>query len=70
MSHRCPAPKCETQVPSNQYACRAHWYSLPKPLRDEIWAAYREEPLGKAHTDAMLAADEFLRAAPLGRPLA
>jgi hypothetical protein len=22
------------------WGCRAHWYKLPKPLRDAIWRAY------------------------------
>lgn len=59
--HRCPAPGCEAQVPSNQYACRAHWYSLPKPLRDAIWDAYRDEALGDAHIAAMESADSYLK---------
>lgn len=45
-SHTCPEPRCEIQVPSNQLACRPHWYSIPKPLRDELWAAYREDGQG------------------------
>lgn len=60
-SHRCPAPDCQAQVPSSQYACRSHWFSIPKPLRDELWRAYREEPLGDAHLAAMESCDEFLR---------
>ena len=23
------------------WGCRAHWFALPKRLRDAVWAAYR-----------------------------
>lgn len=23
------------------WGCKPHWFSLPKPLRDRIWATYR-----------------------------
>jgi hypothetical protein len=23
-------------------ACRAHWYALPRRIRDRIWRAYRD----------------------------
>lgn len=60
--HRCPSPGCDTRVPSSQFACRPHWFSLPKTLRDAIWDAYRDEPLGEAHLTAMENATEYLRA--------
>jgi hypothetical protein len=61
MSHRCPAPGCTKDVPSNQYACRDHWFSIPKPLRDELWHAYREHgQLSEPHIAAMEACDNFL----------
>jgi hypothetical protein len=64
MSHRCPAPKCAVQVPSDQYACRAHWFSIPKPLRDELWHAYRHYgALSQPHIAAMAACDDFLKGA-------
>lgn len=30
------------------WGCRAHWFSLPKPLRDRIWMTYRSgQEVGK-----------------------
>lgn len=28
-------------VSSDMLACRSHWYSLPKALRNRVWAAWR-----------------------------
>jgi hypothetical protein len=39
--HTCHHPTCDVAVPPKMLACRTHWFSLPKPLRDGIWAAYR-----------------------------
>lgn len=39
--HHCHWPGCKQQVPPAMWGCRAHWYRLPKALRDRIWAAYR-----------------------------
>lgn len=39
----CPAPNCGLKIPRTMFACRAHWYSLPKPLRDRLWSAYQNE---------------------------
>lgn len=60
--HECPAPGCERRVPSSQFACRAHWYSLPKDIRDAIWAGYNKMPLGEAHINAMERATAYLEA--------
>lgn len=40
-NHTCHWPGCGLQVPPAMWGCRAHWYRLPKPLRDRIWRAYR-----------------------------
>ena len=40
-SHECHWPGCVNQVPPAMFMCRSHWFSLPKPLRQRIWAAYR-----------------------------
>lgn len=40
MPHTCHHPRCTTRVPEKMFACRLHWYSLPKSLRDRIWATY------------------------------
>jgi len=53
--HKCFHPYCDTTVPITMFGCRQHWFSLPKELRDEIWAAY----LAWANEEAPL---ELLRA--------
>jgi hypothetical protein len=40
-AHLCHADGCRIPVPPRMFMCRGHWYSLPKPLRDAIWATYR-----------------------------
>lgn len=39
--HTCHWPGCGRQVPPAMWGCKAHWFKLPKPLRDRIWATYR-----------------------------
>ena len=39
--HLCHAPGCDHRVPPRMFACRDHWYALPKKHRDAIWAEYR-----------------------------
>lgn len=41
MSHTCHAKGCDRRVPPRMFMCKAHWFRLPKPLRDAIWATYR-----------------------------
>lgn len=41
-AHRCHWPNCGEQVPPARWGCRAHWYALPKRLRDRIWQTYRQ----------------------------
>jgi hypothetical protein len=40
MSHTCHWPGCSRAVPPKMWGCRQHWFSLPKQLRDRIWANY------------------------------
>lgn len=37
----CPVKGCSNTHNRSLLMCRDHWTSLPKPLRDELWAAYR-----------------------------
>lgn len=37
----CRIEGCEHQHSRNLFCCRGHWYRLPKPMRDEIWRAFR-----------------------------
>lgn len=41
MSHRCHAQGCPLFVPPKMLMCARHWFSVPKPLRDRVWATYR-----------------------------
>ncbi len=41
MAHTCHATGCRVAVPRRMFMCRHHWFSLPKALRDRIWATYR-----------------------------
>lgn len=41
MSHTCHWPGCDKAVPPAMWGCKAHWFRLPKTLRDRIWATYR-----------------------------
>lgn len=41
MTHHCHARGCEVAVPPKIFMCRRHWYALPKPMRDAVWATYR-----------------------------
>lgn len=56
--HRCHWPGCPRQVPPAMWGCRAHWFRVPKHLRDRLWAAY--EP-GQEST--MTPSDAYLAAA-------
>ena len=40
-AHTCHWPGCERQVPPAMWGCRAHWYTLPQPIRNAIWRAYK-----------------------------
>jgi hypothetical protein len=52
ITHKCPYGPCDRQVDRAQFACRNHWYWLPKDLRDAIWGSYRSGDTG-AHMEAM-----------------
>ncbi len=41
MAHLCHAEGCQKAVPPKMFMCKPHWFSLPKRLRDAIWATYR-----------------------------
>jgi heme A synthase len=38
---RCSIPRCGKQIDPSRLMCRAHWYRVPKELRDRIWATWR-----------------------------
>lgn len=41
--NKCPHPQCKNLIPSNMYACRGHWTSLPAPIKKKIWDGYRSD---------------------------
>lgn len=38
--HHCHWPGCTKSVPPAMWGCKAHWFRLPKKLRDKIWATF------------------------------
>jgi hypothetical protein len=68
MSHVCPAPGCETQVPAHMLACRPDWYRIPKPYRQAIWRAWRDGAGAGSleHRAAVTAAKGWLEDNPRG----
>lgn len=54
----CPATGCPQKVPNHMFACRTHWFQLPRDLRSAIWTAWRKRDLD-AHAVATADAVEF-----------
>lgn len=75
MKHTCHARGCSVAVPRKMFACRKHWYALPKPLRDAIWREYQpgqEEgnaPVTQAYLDVADEAINWLAEHERQRPL-
>lgn len=40
-THRCPGPECTEQVPAHMLMCRSHWYAVPGPIRQAVWATWK-----------------------------
>lgn len=40
MKHTCHWYGCTKEVPPAMWGCKQHWFTLPKSLRDRIWATY------------------------------
>jgi len=66
-THECPADGCEIQVEREHLMCREHWFLVPKPLRDQIWRAWREWENGRGSSAEYIEArDEAIAAANEG----
>lgn len=39
-THTCKATGCNRQVPKRYLMCRKHWYQVPQPIRDAVWAEW------------------------------
>jgi transcriptional regulator with XRE-family HTH domain len=58
--HHCHWPGCTAQVPPAMWGCKAHWFALPKALRDRIWSAYQpgqEDDMTPSETYLQVAAE-------------
>lgn len=70
---RCPVPRCPTTIGRGKAFCKPHWFALPKPLRDQIWAAYRardrEESLRLIMEGARLLRDARDRCSSCAAPI-
>lgn len=65
-AHTCHWPGCQKHCPPARWGCPGHWFTLPKELRDRIWAAYVPgQEITKTPSEAYLAvtreADAFAR---------
>jgi hypothetical protein len=38
--HKCAAPECAVQVPTAKLMCGPDWAQVPKPLQQEVYAAW------------------------------
>ena len=62
MSHTCHWPGCSVEVEPQFWGCKAHWYTLPKPIRQEIWRHYRKgQEITKDPSDAYIRAAQRAR---------
>lgn len=41
LEHHCHAPGCTRTVAPKMFACRDHWFALPRSFQDAIWREYR-----------------------------
>lgn len=41
MRNRCGALRCSKRIKPDYLMCGPHWAMVPKPIKDEVWAAYR-----------------------------
>lgn len=62
MAHKCHWPGCPKEVPPSMWGCKPHWFKLPKPMRDRIWATYRPgQEITKTPSTAYLEAAQEVR---------
>jgi len=57
--HQCPYPGCDRRIAYEQLACKPHWFTVSKPIRDRVWRAYRGS--SGDHTNAIVAAMREMR---------
>lgn len=74
----CAVEGCSTRLNAGQLFCKAHYFSLPKALKDDLWAAWRvamnarrgftphaeQIAANREYQQAYQACCEYLRTAP------
>jgi hypothetical protein len=53
-AHHCHARGCRVPVPPEMLMCKRHWFMVPKPIRNRVWAAYRA---GQCYFDPLPSAE-------------
>jgi hypothetical protein len=38
---RCPHPNCDTYKALDEFACKKHWRTLPRDIRNKIWNGWK-----------------------------
>lgn len=59
-THKCYAAECVYVLPEDLLMCKRHWFLVPRPIRDRVWALFRS---GQAGTPEHVAACQEARAA-------
>jgi hypothetical protein len=61
----CPIAGCGYQIDPSRLMCRTHWYTVPKELRDQVWATWRsgQGADSRDHQEAVRRAIAAVRAA-------
>ena len=65
MNNKCPA--CSTMIKAHEIACKKHWFTVPRELRDRIWRLYRNKRTKGSleHRRAVFEAIRFLSPDPV-----
>jgi hypothetical protein len=61
----CPIARCGREIDPSRLMCRYHWYTVPKELRDRVWATWRSGhgAFSREHQDAVRQAISAVMAA-------
>ena len=51
----CSIPRCHGHIDPSRLMCRAHWYMVPKDVRDQVWSTWRsgQGAFSREHQDAV-----------------
>lgn len=42
ITRKCLVTSCKGRCGKEEIFCKRHWFALPGPLRDDVWAAYAQ----------------------------